>query len=61
MILRINFKTPDAVHWALQDNSVPEKDQIAVTRLLLRWIRYGESIDLEVDTEKETIKVLKQN
>lgn len=60
MKLQLNFKTPDAVYWAFKDNDVPPEDQPELERLLKRWISYGESVNLEVDIEKETIKVLQR-
>ena len=59
MILRIGFKTPDAVDNALQE--VPEDDRYAVKGLLKNWIQYGECITVEVDTEKETCEVVLVN
>jgi hypothetical protein len=56
MIFRIGFKTPDAVDYATED--VPEEEMQAVKSVIAKWVKYGECITVEVDTEKETCTVL---
>ncbi len=53
----LSFKTPDVVSDAIRD--LPEKEAEKVQRVADKFIQYGECVDLEIDTEKGTITVLK--
>lgn len=58
MKVYINFKTPDALRYALED--VPEDEREVTEAQLENWIEYGESITVEFDLEKNTAKVIKR-
>ena len=56
MKIRIGFKTPDAVFYALKNLSEDEK--IEAENLIKTWVEFGECLDVEVDTETKTCVVL---
>ena len=60
MKLRITFKSPDALYYAMQYSdfhfSASEREELE--KLCKRWIRYNEYITVEVDTEQETCVVV---
>ncbi len=57
MKIWINMKTPDCLLDATADLS--EDDRLAVEKLASRWFKYGETVTLELDTEKETLVVVR--
>jgi hypothetical protein len=57
MKTRISFKTPDVVDYAVED-CVDEEDKEFLTEFLSQWIKDGEYVSLEFDTEKGTAVVL---
>ena len=57
MQIRLTFKTPDVLADALQELG-DEYDQLPVRALCERWIRYGECVTVEIDTETETCTVV---
>lgn len=81
MKLRISFKSPDAVYYAvagevadLEPTTPAELDELEeydgdlgqwrswrakqLTDALERWVRYGEVVTVEFDTEASTAKVV---
>jgi hypothetical protein len=56
MKIKLHFKTPDALHYAMEDLTSEEKD--AMEELASRWIQYQECVTVEIDTEKETCVVV---
>lgn len=56
MIVHISFKTPDAVDNAIEDLS--EEEAAKVLSITKKYIKYGECVTLEVDTDNETITVI---
>jgi hypothetical protein len=70
MKLSIGFKTPDAIHYALDEyrdysgesddgEELTEEQKEEAREKLERWIRYGESVTIEFDLDKMTAKVAK--
>lgn len=73
MIIRLNFKTPDvldiAINEALEDMDfdVDKSEEIyirnrkteEIREVCKKWIKNGEAISIEIDTEKETAEVAK--
>jgi hypothetical protein len=59
MIIPIHFKTPDAVHYALESVGWDEEDleYADYYRIFKQWIQYGECVTLLFDTEKKTLTV----
>ncbi len=57
MKIWINMKTPDCLDYATEHLS--EDDRLMVQELASRWFEYGEAISLELDTEKETLVVVR--
>lgn len=53
----ITFKTPDVLFYAFGD--LPEEDRETFTATAEKFIRHGEIIQVEIDTEKETCVVVK--
>lgn len=56
MKIQLLFKTPDAVYQALQD--VPEEDRDRAKQILDKFVRWGEVVEIEVDTKTETAIVV---
>lgn len=58
MKVRLTFKTPDVLDYALED--IQDEDQRAeVEDICNQFIKYGEYLYVEIDTERETATVLK--
>jgi hypothetical protein len=49
---RVTFKTPDVMDYALQD--IPEDEQDAAKAVSKNFIKYGEYLTVEIDTEAGT-------
>ncbi len=75
MKIRITMKDPDGVYECVEDalkaslpadSSDAEKKAVLEVRreevgdVLRRWFRYGEYIDVEVDTDAKTIRVIER-
>jgi hypothetical protein len=56
MKVKLTFKMPDAVEQALED--IAEDDREEVRQACEKWVRYGEYITVEVDTEAGTCTVI---
>jgi hypothetical protein len=56
MKLKVLFKTPDVVDYALED--LNGDDYNKAKELMKRYIKYGELITIEFDTEEHTAKVV---
>jgi hypothetical protein len=59
MIVNITFKTPDAVYYALKDDEIPEDEKEDLEEFLGEYIKNGEYITIEFDTETKTATVRK--
>ena len=70
MILRINFKTPDAVdcaicdalereeeNWHMNDEQKDETEE-RLKEDLNKWIEYGECLTVEYDSDKHSISIV---
>lgn len=56
MKYKITFKTPDAVHYATED--MDEDIKAEAQRVAGLFVKYGEIVTIEIDTEKETAVVV---
>lgn len=56
MKIRLTFKTPDVVFYAIND--IEGEEGIQAERAIGKWVKQGEYITVEVDTEKETCTVI---
>lgn len=59
MKLRLDFKCPDVVDYAVEDMPEPI-DEYELTKLklsLAKWIKYSECVTLEYDSETNSIRV----
>lgn len=56
MKVNLTFKSPDTMYYTCQGMSDEEEKQ--VKEVCRKWIKYGEYLTVEVDTDEETIKVL---
>lgn len=58
--VQLNFKTPDVIDYAMQELHDSEQifDENEVRRLLKRFVRYGECINVEIDTDTQEAKVV---
>jgi hypothetical protein len=60
MKLKLTFKSPDALDYALQDAGITDPDERdELYGKLCNWIRYSEYVDLVYDTETDTMEVVK--
>lgn len=57
MIVTVKFKTPDVLQYALEDLNEDEREE--AERFIKKYVYWSEYVDLEFDTEKETVKVLR--
>jgi hypothetical protein len=57
MKIKIFFKTPDAVFYALQD--LPEEERETAEAIAKKYVSYGECATIEIDTETGEATVLK--
>jgi hypothetical protein len=59
MILRIMFKTPDAVeNMELYDGNFDDQVYKKASEELKNWISYGELVTLEYDTDTKSLVVV---
>lgn len=56
MKFRITLKTPDAVDYAIAD--LPEDEQDDARAIARRFVKYGELVTIELDTETQTASVV---
>lgn len=56
MKFHITFKTPDAVDYAVDEHGQEFKEEIKETAQ--KFVRYGELVTIEFDTETQTATVL---
>lgn len=57
MKFTVTFKTPDAVHYATED--MDEDQRAEAQRVASLFVKYGEVVRIEFDTDKETATVLR--
>lgn len=57
MKYKIQFKTPDAVFYATE--GMTDEDKLEAQRVASLFIRYGEALLVEIDTETETCTVVR--
>ena len=57
MIIRATFKTPDVLDYSLADAGLDEDETAEAKEKLSKWIKYGECITVEFDTDKMTAEV----
>lgn len=48
MKIRLTFKTPDVTDCI---NDLPEDDQYAAENAIRKWVKYGEYLNVDIDTE----------
>lgn len=58
MKILLTFKTPDVLWQALKDCCYNEEDRAEAERVCSKFVKYGEYIRIEVDTDTGTAKVL---
>lgn len=72
MIFRVTMKDPDSVYEGINDaldeelNDMPEDEAEAIRELRMEkaqdiaseWFEYGEYLTVEVDTDRQTIRVV---
>lgn len=55
--IQLTFKTPDVIDYAVED--IEEEDEQAdVRNACEKWVKYGEYVTIEIDTDKGTATVL---
>lgn len=57
MKIRITFKTPDALEYAIPGD-VSDSLREKAYDIASKWINYGETITVEIDLDTKKIKVL---
>jgi hypothetical protein len=58
MKITLNFKTPDVTDCAFS-NIEDEDEKDAIANKLRGWIRYGEMLTVEYDTETDAMSVVR--
>lgn len=58
MKIQFTMKTPDVLYYGLQDIEDKDERKELERKLEERWFEYGEYLNVEFDTEKETLIVL---
>lgn len=66
MKVRLSFKTPDVIDYAIEDllldpNNDPDTNIEQINKVKTtcdKWVKYGECITVEIDTEDNTCVVL---
>ena len=53
------FKTPDVLHYALDDTNMSEDEREKCKEFAEKWVDYGECASIEFDTEAGTATVQK--
>ena len=56
MKIRLSFKTPDVVDYAVED--LTEDEQAEVKSACEKFVEYGECLTIEIDTETGTAEVI---
>lgn len=54
--VQLTFKTPDVAYEATQD--LPDEEQLAAEVAISKWVKYGEYLTVEIDTETDECKVI---
>lgn len=54
----IYMKTPDCVENSINDIGLNEQEKSNVEDICARWFRYGETVQLEIDTDKKSCTVV---
>lgn len=54
----VTFKTPDAVNDAVWDEDMSSEEQEEAVAFCEKYVKYGEMINIEFDTESGTATVL---
>jgi len=64
MKIKLTFKSPDAVSDGILDAGISQRtnpdEYDELYEQLSEWVRYGEYIDVEYDTETKEMKILKK-
>jgi hypothetical protein len=61
MKIRVNFKTPDVLYdiESELDNAATEAERVAMENTIYQFVKYGECVRVEFDSDKGTATVLK--
>jgi hypothetical protein len=52
MKIDLHFKTPDVAYQAISD--IPDEEKIAAEQAIGKFVRYGENVTIQIDTETGT-------
>lgn len=58
MRFRAMFKTPDAIEYALDGEDLTQEEIQEQIDLCEKWVKYGELVRVDFDTDKMTAKVV---
>lgn len=58
MQIKIYFKTPDAVDYAIEDLNLSEDQEIQAREIIKKWVNWGEEVCIQIDLETEEAIVL---
>ncbi len=61
MKIQVDFKTPDAVHYALEETNGSDKDKKEAKRLIDKFVKWGEFVSIEFDTETGLARVMQHS
>lgn len=57
MKFTILLKSPDSLHYAIENATSDEDSVVEIRKLCEKWFKYGELVTLTIDTEAKTCVV----
>jgi len=58
MKIKLNLKTPDLIHYAFTNYDISDEEQEEMKEKMAKWVKYGEKVTIEFDSDKNTMRVL---
>jgi hypothetical protein len=58
MKFRAMFKTPDSIFYAIKDATEDDEKRAELDEFTEKWIKYGECVTIEFDTDAKTCTVM---
>lgn len=59
MRIRLTFKTPDVLDNALKDTEVTDGELQVIKKIMDKYVKWGEYLDVEINTQQGTLKVVR--
>lgn len=61
MKIQLTFKTPDVLETALEDTEVTEYELSEIKRIMNKYVKWGEYLNVVIDTCQGTLKVVQHS